>query len=136
VIGSYGDVVFEVSSDVVKTFEDLQFQHKVRYAQHDVHGGTGLIELTGRDPSTGSLKIRLDTALGVDPMKELAALYIMMRDGVVTDLIFDGQPQGEGMWVIESVSETWKIVNNTGALIVAEASVQFKEYIGGGPYNV
>jgi phage protein U len=69
-------------------------------------------------------------------MKELAALYVMMRDGAVTDLIFDGQPRGEGMWVIESVSETWKVVNNTGALIVAEASVQFKEYIGGGPYNV
>ena len=127
-IGSYGDVVFEVSSESVKTFQDLQFQHKVRYAQHDIHGGVGLLELTGRDPSTGSLNMRLDSALNVDPMAELATLYVMMRDGVVSDLIFDGQPQGEGQWIIESFNEDWKVVNNSGKLIVAEASVQFKEY--------
>jgi phage protein U len=128
-IGSLGDVVFEVSSESVKTFQDLAFQHSVKYAQHDIHGRTGLLEYTGRNPSTGSFKMRIDSALGVDPMQELVKLYMMMRNGVAVDFILDGSPQGEGLWVIESFSEEWKVVNNTGKMIAAESSIQIKEYM-------
>jgi phage protein U len=131
-IGSLGDVVFEVSSELVKTFQDLQFQHSAKYAQHDIHGNVGLLEYTGRNPTTCGLKIRLDSALGIDPMKEIVLLYMMMRNGVAVSLILDGQPQGEGLWVIESFSEEWKVVGNTGKMIAAESSIQLKEYVEDG----
>jgi phage protein U len=131
-IGSLGDVVFEVSSESVETFRDLQFQHSAKYAQHDIHGNVGLLEYTGRNPTAGSLKIRFDSALGVDPMQEIDLLYRMMGNGVAVNLILDGRPQGEGLWVIESFSEEWKVVNNTGKMIAAESSIQLKEYVEDG----
>jgi phage protein U len=131
-IGSLGDVVFEVSSESVKTFQDLQFQHSVKYAQHDIHGSVGLLEYTGKNPTTGSLKIRFDSALGVEPMKEIVSIYMMMRNGVAVNFILDGRPQGEGLWVIESFTEEWKVVNNTGKMIAAESSIQLKEYVEDG----
>ncbi|MDR1978309.1 MAG: phage tail protein [Synergistaceae bacterium] len=135
-IGSFGDIVFEVSSESVKTFQDLQFQYKANYAQHDVHGSVGLLEYTGRTPTTCSLKMRFDSALNVEPMDEIVALYVMMRDGVAAYLILDGDIQGDyGLWVIESFTEEWKVTNNTGKMIVAESSIQLKEYIEGGDGN-
>jgi phage protein U len=131
-IGSLGDVVFEVSSERVKTFQDLKFQYAMKYAQHDVHGGVALLELTGRAPVTCSLKIILDSALGVDPMNELVELIIIMGKGKVVDFILDGEPQGlqkGGQWVIESIGESWKVTDNKGKMISVEVDLQLKEYI-------
>jgi hypothetical protein len=131
-VGSLGDVVFEVSSEKVKTFQDLKFQHAMKYAQHDIHGGVGLLELTGRAPSTASLKITLDSALGVDPLKELAMLFGMMILGKVVDLILDGAPRSMlpgSHWIIENISESLKVVNNEGKTIAIEVDLQLKEYV-------
>jgi hypothetical protein len=104
----------------------------MNYAQHDIHGGVGLLELTGRSPATCSLKILLDSALGVDPTKELADLIKMMIKGAVIDFILDGSPQGlhpGGRWVIEDVGESWKVIDKTGKMISVEVDLQLKEYM-------
>ena len=44
-------------------------------------------------------------------------------------LILDGEPIGDGLWVIESVNETFEIVNNQGTPIVLEVSLNLKEYV-------
>jgi phage protein U len=132
-IGSLGGVVFEVSSERVKTFQDLKFQYSMKYAQHDIHGGVGLLELTGRAPATCSLKILLDSALGVDPKDELKELLEIMLKGAAVGFILDGSPQAlerGGQWVIESATETWKVVDHTGKMISAEVDLQLKEYMG------
>ena len=131
-IGSLGDVVFEVSSESVKTFNGLNMQFSAKYAQHDVHGGKGLLEFTGLDPTKLNFKIRLDTALGIDPKEELKTLREILESGKAVPFILNGEPQGEGLWVIESLGENHKILNNSGALILAEASLSLKEYIEDG----
>jgi phage protein U len=131
-IGSLGDVVFEVSSDAVKTFDDMSVQLSAKYAQHDIHGRKGLLEFTGLAPSTLSLKIHLSAALGIVPKEELTALRDMLKAGKAVPFILDGEPQGDGLWVIESLNENHKVINNAGALVLAEASLSLKEYVEGG----
>ena len=48
-IGSLGSVVFEVSTERVKTFRDLQIQRSAKYSEHAIHGRKGLLEFTGLD---------------------------------------------------------------------------------------
>ena len=131
-IGSLGDVVFEVSSDSVKTFNDLNMQYSAKYAQHDIHGKKGLLEFTGLDPTTMSLKILLSSALGVTPKEEIVTLLEMLNAGKAIPFILDGEPQGDGLWVIENMSVEQKTLSNKGVLILAEVSLNLKEYVEGG----
>ena len=57
-IGSYGDIVFEVSDKKVKTFRDFQIQRSAKYSEHAIHGGKALLEFTGLSPASISLNIR------------------------------------------------------------------------------
>ena len=128
-LGSLGDIAFEVSSEKIRTFRDLQIQRKANYTEHVIHGKKGLLEFTGFSAATGSLNIRLDAALGVTPQEEFDALLEAFNEHQAVPLILDGEPIGDGLWVIESVNETFEIVNNQGTPIVLEVSLNLKEYV-------
>ena len=128
-IGSFGDVVFEVSSERVRTFRDFQIQRSAKYSEHAIHGRKGLLEFSGLSASTASLNIRLDAGLGVNPKEELTALRDILNNHKALLFILDGEPQGDGLWVLESLSESYEIIDNKGAVIAVEVSLKLKEYI-------
>ena len=128
-IGSYGDIVFEVSSERVKTFRDLQVQRSAKYSEHAIHGRKALLEFTGLSPASISINIRLDAALGLNPKEELSMLYEVLNKHIVMPFILDGEPQGDNLWVLESIDEKHEIIDNHGKSIAVEVSLKLKEYI-------
>ena len=128
-VGSLGDIAFEVSSEKIKTFRDLQIQRSAKYTEHAIHGKKGLLEFTGFAAATGSLNIRLDAALGVDPKEEFDALLEVFNEHQAVPLILDGEPIGDGLWVIESIDENFEVVNNQGTAIALEVPLKLKEYV-------
>ena len=128
-IGSLGGVVFEASSERVRTFRDLSMQRGANYAEHEVHGSKALLEFTGLALSTVSMKVRLDAALGVDPLEELDALRGILERHMAAPLILDGVPQGDGLWVVTSLQEEHEVVDARGAPVAVEVSLSLKEYV-------
>lgn len=128
-IGSLGDVVFEVSIDKVKTFDGLQLQRSASYTEHSIHGRKGLLEFTGFSAATASLNIKLDANLKVNPKEELETLRKMFTEHKAIPFILNGEPQGDNLWVIESISEDYKIIDNLGIAITIDVSIKLKEYI-------
>ena len=128
-IGSFGEVVFEVSAERVRTFRDFQIQHSAKYTEHAIHGRKGLLEFTGLGASTASLNIRLDAGLGINPKKELNTLHEILTKHEALPFILDGEPQGNGLWVLESIGENYEIIDNHGTAIAVEVSIKLKEYI-------
>ena len=128
-IGSFGDVVFEVSAEKVRTFRDFQIQRSAKFAEHSIHGRKGLLEFTGLSASSASLNIRLDASLGINPKEELEALREILTKHEALPFILDGEPQGDGLWVLESIGENYEIINNKGAFIAVEVALKLKEYI-------
>ena len=128
-IGSLGDVAFEVSSENVRTFSDLQIQRKANYAEHAIHGKKGLLEFTGLAPLTASMKIDLLASLGVVPKDELAALVEILTKHEAVPFILDGEPQGDNLWVLESMSESYPVINNKGEIISVSVTLNLKEYV-------
>ena len=122
-------MVFEVSSERVRTFRDFQIQRSAKYSEHAIHGRKGLLEFSGLSASTASLNIRLDVGLGVNPKEELTALRDILNNHEALPFILDGEPQGDGLWVLESLSESYEIIDNKGAVIAVEVSLKLKEYI-------
>ncbi|MBQ3396322.1 MAG: phage tail protein [Synergistaceae bacterium] len=128
-IGSYGDIVFEVSSERVKTFRDFQIQRSAKYSEHAIHGRKALLEFTGLSPASLSINIRLDAGLGLNPKEELNMLYEVLNNHITMPFILDGEPQGDNLWVLESIDEKREIIDNHGTLIAAEITLKLKEYI-------
>lgn len=128
-IGSLGDVVFEVSAEKVRTFRDFQIQHSAKYTEHAIHGRKGLLEFTGLSASSASLSIRLDAGLGINPKEELNTLHEILTKHEALPFILDGEPQGDGLWVLESIGENYEIIDNHGTFIAVEVSLKLKEYI-------
>ena len=128
-IGSFGDVIFEVYPEKVRTFRDFQIQRSAKYAEHAIHGHKGLLEFTGLSAATASFRIRLDAGLGINPKEELIALRGILTKHEAVLFILDGEPQGDGFWVLENLDESVEIVDNMGVLIAVEVSLKIKEYV-------
>lgn len=128
-VGSLGDVVFEVSSDKVRTFHDLQMQRKANYAEHAIHGRKALLEFTGLAPLTASMQIELLASLGVVPKDELAALAEILTKHEAIPFILDGEPQGDNLWVLENISGSYSVLNNKGEPISISVTLNLKEYV-------
>ena len=128
-VGSLGEIVFEVSEDHIRTFSDFQLQRTAKYTEHSIAGRKGVLEFTGFGASTASLKIRLDAALGVNPHKELETLWKMFNAHEAVPFILNGEIIGDNLWVIESLDESYDIIDNTGLVIALDVSLKLKEYI-------
>ena len=68
-IGTLGDIVFKVSANKVRTFDDLKIDSKTNYAKHTRHLKKPLLEFQYNDADTASLTIYLSAFLGVNPKK-------------------------------------------------------------------
>ena len=128
-VGSLGDIVFDVSSDKVLTFQDLQINRRAKYTEHAIHGKKGLLEFTGLEPLTATMKIDLLASLGVVPKDELDALVEILTNHEAVPFILDGEPQGDNLWVVESLSESYPVINNKGELISISVTLNLKEYV-------
>lgn len=131
-IGSLGKIVFEVSSEKVRTFRDFQIQRSAKYSEHAIHGGKALLEFTGYSPASASLRIKLDAGLGINPNKELNDLHELLTKHEAFPFVLNGEPQGDGLWVLESIDEQFEIIDNKGTFIAVEVSLKLKEYIEAG----
>ena len=131
-IGSLGSVVFDVSSEHVRTLRDMKIQHSAKYSEHAIHGGKALLEFTGYSPASLSFSVRLDAGLGVNPKEELEALREILTSHKAVPFILDGEPQGDGLWALESIDESYEVIDSHGTFIAADVSLKLKEYIEAG----
>lgn len=128
-IGQLGDYEFEVSTESVKTFSDLRFSNSASYTEHKVLGRKSVLEYTGLNASTASLKVSLNSYLGVDVMDEISAFYEYMNEGTALVFMLGGDVMGYDMWVIESFDEDYVEIDSHGVVRRADITLKLREYI-------
>jgi len=126
-IGSLGTVVFEVSSDYIKTFEDFSREAHARYAKHEVLGIKPIKQFLGPELDKIKLKINLSAAHGINPTQEINSLRYYMLKGKALPLMIGNKNLGK--FTIETLNEGWTVVDNKGNLITAEIEIELEEYI-------
>lgn len=125
-IGAFHNVVFEVSSHKVLTFDNYKRETSHNYAEHKILNAKPKLESVGKKLLEVSLEILLHGNLGVDVNSELSKLRELVENAEVDYLIIGEEVIGK--FVIEDMSEdveTW----NGGKPLVVKASVKFKEYV-------
>ena len=128
-IGTLGSVEFEVSEDNIKTFQDLNFSHQANFTEHKIINSKGLLEFTGLNASSCSLKIILDINRGIIPAKELDTLHDIFNNHEAVAFILGGKVQGLELWVITSLSENFAIIGPNGEIFRVEVNLSLKEYL-------
>ena len=128
-IGTLGEVVFEVSASKVKTFDGMKRSGTGRWATHDIIGQKPVMEYLGPGIEQISFTMRLDVFLGVNPSEELAVLRQMRDTGEAVSFVLEGQPVTDNLWVIESLSEDYPAIDNAGRILVANVDINLKEYV-------
>ena len=128
-LGQLGDYEFEVSSESVRSFDGLNFSNSANYTEHKVIGRKGVLEFTGLNASSASLKISLNEYMGVDVLEEIAAFYEYLNEGTALVFMLGNEIMGQDMWVIESLDEDYLEIDNQGGVRRADITLKLKEYI-------
>lgn len=128
-VGVLGDIIFQVSSNVIKTFDNLQWSGSARYSEHNRHMTNALTEFTGIDPDTISFDIELSVYLGVEPMNELVKIWTYERSGKPLSLVIGEKAYGKYKWTIKSHKIKMKNYDKRGNVTGASVSVDLLEYL-------
>lgn len=125
-IGSLGRVIFSVSTNKVFTFKDFSKKAEARFHEHTVIARKPKLEYLGPGIGEISFNISLDQALGVSPAGEITKLEILRDSGKAESLVIGGK--FIALFVVTSITEAWKKVDNRGNLRAAELSISLREY--------
>ncbi|TGV23874.1 hypothetical protein EN829_044785, partial [Mesorhizobium sp. M00.F.Ca.ET.186.01.1.1] len=70
-IGSFGSLIFEVTHEKVRTFDELTRSATARWSKHERFGQKPRSEFLGPDLDSISFKMRFDAQYGVNPKSEM-----------------------------------------------------------------
>jgi hypothetical protein len=128
-VGVLGDIVFQVSSNVIKTLDNLQWSGSARYGEHERHLTNALTEFTGLDPDKMSFDMDLSAYLGVDPMAELVKIWTYERSGKPLSLVVGERAYGKYKWTIKSHKIKMRTYDKKGNVTGVSVSVDLLEYL-------
>ncbi|BAQ11439.1 p2 family protein [Bacillus sp. OxB-1] len=131
VIGSYGEVVFEVSPKKMLSFSELEKNNRSRWAEHEIQGQKAKLEFEGAGLDDLKYKLLLRAENGINPMKEMAKLEKMNDRGMAAHFILGNKPIAPNKFVITELSEALKNIDQLGNILSAEVTVSLKEYVEG-----
>ena len=129
IVGCLGQMVFQVSQEVLETIDGLEWSGSARYAVHQRHNQNALTEFTGLDPDKITFSMFLSQELGVDVMAELVKLWNYERKGESVYLVLGEKCYGKCKWNVVSHKIQAKNYDKYGNLESAEVSVELQEYL-------
>lgn len=125
-IGVLGPITFEVSADLMRTWQDARRTAAARWATHDVFQNKPKKEFLGPGLSRINLTIRLDIERGIVPRDEIRQMRDLMDSGAVSQFTVGGELVGD--FVVDGVDEDWRRMSRTGVLTNAVVSLVLEEY--------
>lgn len=126
-LGVLGDLVFEVSSSRVRTWQSQKRTRTARFAEHEVYAGKPLTEFEGDGLDEITLSVRLDATRGVVPQDELDALAEQKSIGAALQFTVGGKLVGD--FTIRSIHEDHVRHDARGVLQLAIVEITLREYV-------
>lgn len=115
-VGSFGDVVFSVTTDTVRTLNSLSLSDNAAYVAHSVHGLQEVPEYTGLSAPKISFSVTLSAFLGLDPMTELEKLRTMLRSKKGYPFALGSDVYGD-LWILTDIATDCEYFYRDGTLM-------------------
>ena len=127
-IGSWGDIVFEVSSEAVRTFDALKQKSSGRWSVHEPISSNPKPEYLGAGQGRIEFTMHLAASLGINVREEKERIEQFVREGRNAPLMIALQPVTMGDWYAESAETTLQWVGNNGDLELINILIVMREY--------
>lgn len=131
-IASFANKVFEVSSDKIHTFDDLQFGTGLETEKQDNPGAKPKTYIKGPGLNTLSIKIKASVDMGLDPRAEIGSWMMLKDTKKPYPFIIGGKPFGSARWLLTDVQVADTKIDNEGKFLEASLSLSFEEYVYAG----
>lgn len=128
-VGCLGDIVFQVSSQEVKTIDKVVWSGSARYSEHKRHLTNALTEFTGVDADTISFEMVLSIYLGTDPMADLTKIWEYERGGKALSLVIGERGYGKYKWTIVKHKIKMQTFDRKGNVTGVTVTVDLLEYL-------
>lgn len=128
-VGSLGDVAFEVSDKMIRTIDGYRRSASARIAQHEITGRKAISEFIGPSLESISFQMKLSRQWGVVPERELETLRKYRDEGEVLLFMLNNKVVGENKWLIESIDESVDHFGMRGEILMVTVSVSLVEYV-------
>ncbi|HWR07743.1 phage tail protein [Sporomusa sp.] len=125
-IGTFGPVAFEVSTDKTRTFDEFSRKTSAKIQQHDIVGLKPKLEFIAPGLDEISFQVIFSAFHGLNPLNEANQLREIVRKGEYHPLIIGSKSLGS--FIIESLSEVWKHVDNRGLVLYIAIDLSLQEY--------
>lgn len=128
-IGTFGEIPFEVSANRLRTFDEFVRRAQGRWENHDIEGAKPRSEFLGPGLDTITFTMRFDASHGVNPKTEMDRFLALAQNGKPQRLLIGGRALGVNKWKVTTVGQTWQNVDNKGNVIVGTVDVTLEEYV-------
>lgn len=128
-LGSWGPIVFEVSADLIRTFDSFTRSESTRWAKHDIHSKKTKAEFIGIDQGKITFTMKFSANFGVNPMDEIDKIVRANRSGEAHMLIVGGKRFGMGKYYISSINSNLNYWENRGKLLSGDVNLTLEEYV-------
>lgn len=127
-IGSFGKVVFKVSSLSILSPNDYKIDRGAKTKKHPLINNPDITEFQGRQLINVSFSIKLiSTLTNISRARERLTKYV--DEGHHFPLVLSGNKIGENTFMLTKYSEKVVKTDRIGTPIVVELDVSFEEYI-------
>ena len=127
-IGTFGDLIFEVSNNTVRTFSNLNKRKSGRWEVHLPINAPPKPQFLGPNQGLIELDIHLNVQLGINPREEEQKIDNMVDNGLHAPLMLGGIPIGDGNWYIAQAEATYKHVDAHGLIHAMDVQLAIGEY--------
>lgn len=127
-LGSWGDIIFNVSADKVITFDGFSRSVSANIGEHSVGGHQAIIEWIAPGSDTISFDLSLRADLNVNPRQIFDKISDYCKNGSRFPLIIGQETIGGAgsVYICESCSEERIYVDGQGNLLQSRVSVSLK----------
>ena len=125
-IGSFGGVIFSVSSSQILTIKNFKRTTKAKFQTHDILGATSKLEFVGTEPISINFEIQISAMLGAPVKETLETLREVCANGLVDNLIVGGEVVG--LFVLETLDESEIITDGRGKPISVTVQLNLRGY--------
>ncbi|MEG0258908.1 MAG: phage tail protein [Lysinibacillus sp.] len=128
-IGSFGPIVFEITTDKILSYDSFTRTTEPRYVEHKVQRLKPRLEFEGEGIDPIKIKVLLKAELGVNPEAEMKKMREYAQRGKRDLFIRGGNPVSPNSFVIKRAEETHKRVDNYGNVLEIEVQLDLLEYV-------
>lgn len=128
-IGAFGDKIFEVSAEAVRSFQGFSRSLEMKIATHEIIHNKPAVEVLNMNAENISFTVQLFDRMNVNVRDEIESWNDMVKSGKAHYFTIAGIPIGSGYFLLTNIDPSYGKIDSRGYMESATLSISAIEYV-------